>query len=97
MTTQIIQIGNSDDKLSQADWSEFIDALGKLLVTHASEIHFMGYSSPTTRWQTCCVVFNLREGLGASLVKELGELARDFRQESIALTMGQTMFIRPAP
>lgn len=93
--THIVQIGNSDNRLGQREWSEFIDALGNLLVAHASNIHFLGYSNPIAKWQNACVVFELREGMEMSLTAELSDLASDFRQDSIALTVGMTEFIKP--
>jgi len=42
MKTITIQIGNSDDKLSQASWSEFVERARQLISVHSRVVHFFG-------------------------------------------------------
>jgi hypothetical protein len=95
-----ILIDNSDNRLSQLDWSKYIDAIANLLaqrdaVNHHVNIHFFGYSAPQLRYQTCYAVI---EGPSDPrwvrwLEVELGNLAYDYRQDSIALVAGHTTLI----
>lgn len=98
--TYTVQIGNSDDKLGQERWSEFIDGLGVVLAELETEIgcevHFFGYSAPQGHWQNCCAVFNVPATGEANLLirSKLEKLAALFDQDSIALTVGATTFVK---
>lgn len=95
MKTAIIQIGNSDDKLTQFEWSEFCNDLHKLILCAGFQIHFAGYSPPAVRWQNFCIVFDV--DLDSQRYKEtretLVELRDKYKQDSIALTIGETFFV----
>ncbi len=97
MKTVTIQIGNSDDKLSQELWCDFITDTAdeiKDIVT----LHFSGGSEPRVPWQNYTFVGVIEEGRMAELKSILGELCRFFNQDSIALSVGETIFVSiPAP
>jgi hypothetical protein len=92
----VIQIGNSDEKLTQAEWSEYIAAVNQNLQNWQPTIHFLGYSPPDAPWQNACWVFEVQdEELWIEQLKvELAYIARQFRQDSIALTLGYTEFVK---
>lgn len=97
--TYVIQIGNSDDKLSQSAWSQFQSALTNLITKFGVRVHFFGSSNPTAPWQNCCMVFEHPEnrdelGFKKELESDLAFLAGCFDQDSIALTYGFTGFIK---
>jgi hypothetical protein len=96
--TYIVQIGNSDNRLKQADWALFIDALGNLLINLRVNIHFFGFSAAHAPWQNCCAVFEDAQGrdepgFEQGLRERLADLAFLFNQDSIALTGGVTQFV----
>ena len=90
MKTVVIQIGNSDDKLSQSEWSRFVNALTDLVEKCCTHVHFSGHSQGDAPWQNYCVVAE-SEAL-AQLRLCLCGLAKEYRQDSIALTVGNTIF-----
>jgi hypothetical protein len=92
VATVTIQIGNSDNKLSQERWSQYINALSQLLLQGNAKIHFFGFSAPTAPWQNCCAVIDEPEN-PAWLEEDLAALARSFERDSIALTAGTTQFV----
>jgi hypothetical protein len=47
-----ISIGNSDDKLTQAQWCEFTQSVDELLT--ACNIHGRWFAAPDTPWQNAC-------------------------------------------
>jgi hypothetical protein len=47
-----ISIGNSDDKLTQAQWHEFIRWMDDLLV--ARTVHGRWFATPDVPWQSAC-------------------------------------------
>ena len=49
-----IQIGNTDNKLTQQEWSEFCGAIRALCEAHG-DVHFSGGSPTDAPWQNYCV------------------------------------------
>jgi hypothetical protein len=96
--TYTVGIGNSDDKLSQDRWSEFVDGLGQVLAELNVDIHFFGFSNPASSWQSCSAVFNAEatREVNDDIRGRLAVLAREFGQDSIALTVGTTTFVKAA-
>lgn len=93
-----ILVGNSDNKLSQQEWSEFIMELNMLcrtLVSTDREIHFMGGSNSEDRVQNYAIVIstkNIMFNLN-SFYKDLQDLRSKYLQDSIAVVEGKTKFI----
>lgn len=100
MTTYTVSIGNSDNKLTQKEWSEFVDGLGICLRVSQAEIHFFGFTRADGPYQSCTAVFAKPEAdpsaedWAESLKYHLAQLADEFRQDSIAWTQGETDFIK---
>lgn len=100
----LVSIGNSDNKLTQAAWAEFIHATQVVLDSFAVRWHGRWYSSPTDPWQNANFCFQLPEmpSLGAymahahDLEVQLGRLAAAYAQDSIAVTRGPVRFIPAA-
>jgi hypothetical protein len=96
-------IGNSDDKLSQAEWSQFF--LDVLSVAEAAEnegaqVHFAGGSHSAEPWQNATWVLELGDNadvIRSTLRADLAELCGKYRQDSIAWWEArETEFIPPA-
>lgn len=90
-TTVCIQIGNSDDKLSQAQWASFVKDVSDLLHTTKVKLHFSGASSSVARWQNACWVFEITGQTDLRLA--LHRIGRTYRQDSIAWLEGYTQFV----
>src|SRR4051794_11634611 len=89
----IVQIGNSDDKLAQARWAEFLAATEQAMTVHG-QLHFAGYSNPAKPWQNACFVVALRSVGTVHLLRDrLSALAKAYEQDSIALAVSTTEFI----
>ncbi len=92
----LISIGNSDDKLSQREWSRFIAAVRNVLHSYDDmlTIHGEWFSAPDTPWQNAnwCI-----EILDETDLHELREnlviVRKHYRQDSIAWTQGPVEFI----
>jgi hypothetical protein len=93
--TLIVQIGNSDDKLSQKDWSRFGSEVDALIQDFAAEVYFSGHSHGLAAWQNYCWVFTAHQEGSLRILEELRGLAASYGQDSIAVTIGHTEFIRP--
>lgn len=93
MITVYISIGNSDDKLTQKEWANFLLRTHLAIDRRAEEIHGSWYSGPGQEWQNACWCAVLNDGQAARLKDDLVLLARDFRQDSIAWAEATTEFI----
>ena len=92
--TVIIQIGNSDDKLTQKEWSSFVYELRGLINFASKAMHFTGGSANDASFQNFCVIADVPKADFARLRRELSVLCRYYRQDSIALTTGATQFVK---
>jgi len=91
MTTNIVQIGNTDNKLTQQEWSNFCTKIHLAIVRATKEIHFFGGASFDQPWQNSCVVFNSDNV--EKLKEEVSSIGKLYKQDSIAWTEGTTKFI----
>jgi hypothetical protein len=86
--TAYITIGNSDDKLSQADWSAFCADVYSTIdrtVRFGGDLQFAGYSAPAAPWQNAQWCVQVPDDATRSTLRtQLRELCRRYRQESIA-------------
>jgi len=93
--TCVFQIGNTDNKLTQQEWSLFCDEFMRLVTTYSEAVHFCGGPSTWSTYQNLCMVSTIRvtkediEEFNNCLI----ELRKKYRQDSIAVTSGITTFI----
>jgi hypothetical protein len=104
-----ISIGNSDDKLTQSEWSNLCDQVNRLAhaSTTRSKMHGAWFSLPNDEWQNACwcVEFDpnlpvvTRDGQQKPLLQHvedrLTEFAREFQQKSIFFAQAEPKFITP--
>jgi len=97
--TITIQIGNSDNKLTQRRWADFVAAVSDRLEVYvedrSAEIHFFGAPHTWAQWQNAAWVVSIESDVLKFLRPELAYIARTFDQDSIALTVGETEFVKP--
>lgn len=93
MKTVTLQIGNSDDKLTQAEWSSFVFAMRDAVIRSMHQMHFSGTSPSDAVWQNACFVFEIHDGNIPRLYELAIECRRKFRQESVAISIGDTMLV----
>lgn len=92
MTTVTIQIGNTDNKLTQYEWHIFV-ARVTLLVNEFGQVHFFAASEGTCAWQNCAWVILLHKDSIDDFKTQLKEIRGDFKQDSVAWTEGETQFV----
>lgn len=90
MQTLTVQIGNSDNKLTQTEWAHFVAEVKKIIRNLSCRIHFQGGSDWDAPWQNACWVCDVDKVAKRELVLQLSNCRKSFRQESIALTWGDT-------
>lgn len=95
MKTVTILIGNTDDKLPQARWSQFLGETDDAVNFLADRVEFAGFSHPVRPWQNACWVAVVDEGYINGLRGRLAELVRRYDQESIAIVIADaTQFVQ---
>lgn len=93
MKTITIQIGNSDDKLSQREWSDFVAEVAATVKSLAETVHFFGGAENWAQWQNACWVFTIHPQFISKLSDILASVRKGYKQDSIAWTEGETTFI----
>jgi hypothetical protein len=84
----VIQIGNSDDKLTQLEWCGYCTKVAAIVNDLANQIHFSGGPANNAPWQNWCWVIAIHENNLVSLRDELLKVREKFRQDSVALIIG---------
>lgn len=79
-----ISIGNSDDKLTQREWSAFTLRIHLAIDDHAKVIHGSWYSGSAAEYQNACWCAEIPLERVAALKGKLRLLSGEFRQDSIA-------------
>jgi hypothetical protein len=90
-----VSIGNSDDKLTQAEWADFWGCTKVAVNSHADRILGEWLSAPASPWQNACTAFEIVPERAAILRANLARLAAQFRQDSVAWAEARTEFIAP--
>ena len=80
----LIEIGNSDDKLSQIDWSGFCDEVSEELLLASTQVYGVWYSIPNSAYQNAAWHVNLSGPYVKSVKQELRHIAHKYNQDSIA-------------
>jgi len=91
--TIIVQIGNSDNKLRQADWARFVQRVTGIIQEHAATMHFFGGPENWATWQKVCWVFDGEESRLDDLKITLAGVRKEFLQDAAAVTVGETEFV----
>lgn len=93
MITAYISIGNSDDKLTQADWSAFYREINLAIRDVASAVHGQWVSEPASAWQNACWCAVINDFDVAALKHKLSEIAGFYIQDTVAWAEATTEFL----
>jgi len=99
MITMTIQIGNSDNKLTQEMWANYHSDVNDLLcqdayIVGALQVHFHGASCAYEKYQNICWVININDKMTETFIrKNLIAIRKAFNQDSIAIHCGGVEFI----
>lgn len=91
--TIAIQIGNSDDKLTQKEWAEYVEQCRMLIRRFSSVIYFFGASSNWEEWQNAAWIFSCEMHYALILKENLTSICQHYKQDSIAWSECKTEFI----
>lgn len=86
-----VMAGNSDNKLTQREWSNFVNELSNLLAGHQTARHFFGGSPTWTPWQNVCFVCEVVEI--EPLIEPLKACREKYQQDSVCVLAGEARFV----
>lgn len=89
-----ISIGNSDDKLTQVEWSKFLLDIADEVASLASRIHGSWLSHAAMPWQNACWCLEFDNEAAMEAAKDAAAKVRKrWRQDSVAWAVAETEFI----
>ena len=91
--TVVIQIGNSDNNLTQGEWANFAASMHQTISHCVFRIHFKGGSDWDAPWQNACWVCEVAREAVDKLKREVEACRKNYRQDSASMTFGETVFI----
>jgi hypothetical protein len=94
--TFMVQIGNTDNKLSQTDWAMFVEEINGILREFRAVVHFFGGPPTYAPYQNTCWVFSVPSTEPYSLADmktAITTIRAQYDQDSAAWTEGTTEFI----
>jgi hypothetical protein len=87
MYTVYVAIGNSDDKLSQPQWSKFWRAVNRCVRGEHNHVHFSGCSDTREPWQNAMWCVEVADAQTVHGMREyLNRVRVEYNQDSIAWT-----------
>ena len=93
-TTVYVSIGNSDDRLSQVEWSAYVQEFVAITKDYAEQKFGEWYSAPFSAYQNACIAIAVPTGLLGEFRAALAFLRKEYRQDSIAWAVApETEFI----
>jgi hypothetical protein len=88
-----IQVGNSDDKLTQHEWSEYVAAVHSATTADGIETHFFGSSEGSKPWQNACWVVSIQETKVDAMLQTVAKIRKQYKQDSVAIVLGDVRMI----
>lgn len=93
ITAVTVQIGNSDDRLSQSDWRHYVNQVHEAILVWGGVILFSAPSVGWADWQNAAWVFTMSSKGYRGLKKDLVKIRVKSKQDWLAITPGKTEFI----
>ena len=85
--------GNTDNKLTQQEWHNYVIELDALVNSWSQDLWFFGAPSNWMLWQNACWVLDIMDEDMAMFSMELKLIRERYRQDSLALVDGTTKFV----
>jgi hypothetical protein len=88
-----VEIGNSDNKLDQAQWAAFCEDTEQVIMGYATDVFGMYYSLPHSRFQNACFHLSVAGDEWNNFESDIAEVKDQYNQESVAVSQGDTVFV----
>lgn len=94
MTIVYVSIGNSDDKLTQAEWAEFVQAVRNMAAAYPKAVHGEWFSAPHSPYQNACWCLEFDNEADMCEARESLKIQREhYQQDSVAWAVAETEFL----
>ena len=88
-----LSIGNSDDKLTHAEWSAYVVEM-TCRVAAVGHVHGSWASNPVSVYQNACWCIEFKTAADIAEAREVAvEIRQKYRQDSIAWAVARTEFL----
>lgn len=87
-----VSIGNSDDRLTQKEWKNFVFELDAFIKARAT-VHFFGGASNWESWQNVCWLVEIEEDKVENLKTVITNTRSRYKQDSAFVMVGEGHFI----
>lgn len=84
----VIQIGNSDNKLTQSEWSHYVHTIAHYIKVYGIETYFFSPSPGDCPWQNACWVVSVSEREKDDFEESLVSVRKSYQQDPIAVIVG---------
>ncbi|MEJ7593680.1 MAG: hypothetical protein WKF77_19245 [Planctomycetaceae bacterium] len=91
--TVTIQISNSDNKLTQGEWAQFITEMRRTIQENCDKVLFIGGSDTFAPWQNARWVVAVSDENLMQLRSMIVGVRKACHQDAVALTCGTTELV----
>ena len=85
-----VSIGNTDNRLTQQEWSQFVSEINNAL-SRAGKIHFFGGAPNWERWQNVAWIAELDKSV-VECSARISEIREKYKQDSAFVLFGEGIF-----
>ncbi len=93
MKTITLIIGNTDNKLTQAEWARFVEEIIEQVSIYSSTVEFFGAPPTYSQWQNACWVITIEDENIWDFKSRIYMARVTFKQSSVAWVEGATTFV----
>ncbi len=89
----VLSIGNTDNRLTQAEWFAFVDEVRWLVAEFTDGVHFFGGPATWAKWQNVAWIFEMAEMDCAEFQAKLVRIREQYKQDSVFILTGEGKFV----
>lgn len=89
----LVCVGNTDNKLTQYEWSKFVRAVGEMLQCYQTARHFFGGSETYAPWQNVSWLCVVNDAQLPEIKLNIRNLCDLYKQDSAYVLTGMGEFI----
>lgn len=89
----VISIGNTDNKLTQMEWSNFVVDMEICIEKYNAQKHFFGGASNWEQWQNVAWIVECEQKAINEFLASISDVRKKWKQESAFVIVATGMFI----
>ena len=84
----VVSVGNTDNKLTQQEWAQFVDEIRIVIARYRDHVHFFGGPSNWQPWQNVACIVEIAPIDVGDFKLELIDVRKKYGQDSIFVMTG---------